>query len=357
MSPEARLAVMSTRSSYLSLTGRTRQASDSIAAAHALARQLHGATLVPDLTVAEVFVDWLSGRWDAALVRARRATLDASRGHELFTMPLLRAVEASIETDRGNLSVARAICEEAYLRTAFGATFLAWAAAGVDLASGDLDGARSRLLDALAVEREQGRVSSTLLILYRLIEVERKADRQEGNRWLDELEDACDATESPWAEVRRLRARAFLNGDLDAAAKSVTIAEQEGFPFEAAVTRVLSPAPDEAIGDELRRAYETFRSLDADPWRRRAAAELRVRGLPVPRARRRSIDGLSETELRIASLVRDGMSNREISGMLHFSPKTVEHYLTTIYRRTGCAGRLELALAFQRGTLDLGGSD
>jgi DNA-binding NarL/FixJ family response regulator len=41
-----------------------------------------------------------------------------------------------------------------------------------------------------------------------------------------------------------------------------------------------------------------------------------------------------------------GMSNKEIAADLFLSPKTVEHHLSSVYRKRGLRSRVQLALAF-----------
>lgn len=53
---------------------------------------------------------------------------------------------------------------------------------------------------------------------------------------------------------------------------------------------------------------------------------------------------LSEGEQRIARLVTEGLTNREIAAELALSEKTVEWTLTRIYRKAGVRSRTELAV-------------
>jgi DNA-binding NarL/FixJ family response regulator len=96
--------------------------------------------------------------------------------------------------------------------------------------------------------------------------------------------------------------------------------------------------------EPLERALQTFRSLGAEPWARRAADELAAAGGTrpsegVPRTR----DELSAHELKVALMVAHGMTNREVAAALFLSPKTIERHLSRIYRKLDVRSRTELA--------------
>ncbi|MBB2943545.1 DNA-binding CsgD family transcriptional regulator [Actinoplanes lutulentus] len=81
-------------------------------------------------------------------------------------------------------------------------------------------------------------------------------------------------------------------------------------------------------------ALALFMAADARPW-----AEETERAL----IRTETPDqGLTSTELRIAAMVRDGASNREIASRLYLSVKTVEATLTRVYRKLGVRSRTQL---------------
>ena len=86
-------------------------------------------------------------------------------------------------------------------------------------------------------------------------------------------------------------------------------------------------------------AQGNVRLLGADPWLRSIALVSRGLGLKVRRGPRARAGRWSEAEARIASLVREGFSNRQIATSLHYSVKTVETYLTHIYTKTGASNR------------------
>jgi DNA-binding CsgD family transcriptional regulator len=91
--------------------------------------------------------------------------------------------------------------------------------------------------------------------------------------------------------------------------------------------------------------------MGAERWRRRAAAELRARGIPVPRLARRDPAALTDTEVRLARYVADGLTNREIAAAMSLSAGTVATYLTRVFAKTGTANRRQLGQAVRRGVL------
>lgn len=72
----------------------------------------------------------------------------------------------------------------------------------------------------------------------------------------------------------------------------------------------------------------------------RLAAGERAR---VPGRRSRDRDELTEAERRVAALVAEGCSNKEVGAALFVTVKTVEAALTRTYRKLGLRSRAELA--------------
>ena len=52
---------------------------------------------------------------------------------------------------------------------------------------------------------------------------------------------------------------------------------------------------------------------------------------------------LTDAEAQLVRLVRDGLTNKQIAAALHYSPKTVEVYLSRVYAKLGIRSRVELA--------------
>ncbi|MEA2194554.1 MAG: hypothetical protein QOG42_988, partial [Solirubrobacteraceae bacterium] len=103
---------------------------------------------------------------------------------------------------------------------------------------------------------------------------------------------------------------------------------------------------------QLRAALQTFEALGAAPWSARAREELAASG---ERARARgdtaALDDLTPHELRVATVVAQGATNREAALALFLSPKTVEAHLHSIYRKLGIRSRSELAALATAGGL------
>jgi DNA-binding CsgD family transcriptional regulator len=131
------------------------------------------------------------------------------------------------------------------------------------------------------------------------------------------------------------------------------LATVEQMPFEIARAGLLLGSLDEKPREHLTDAYRRFDALGASPWRRRAATELRTRGITVPRPAQRPGGALTGTEAQLVALVRDGLTNKQIASALHYSPKTVEVYLSRIYAKTGCASRVELVRELESGAVEL----
>ena len=104
---------------------------------------------------------------------------------------------------------------------------------------------------------------------------------------------------------------------------------------------------------QLEHARTTFERLDARPWADRARAELNALGIHVPRTQAPASNTLTPQELRVATMISEGATNREAGAALFLSPKTIEAHLSRIYRKLAIRSRTELAALLAReGALD-----
>ena len=85
--------------------------------------------------------------------------------------------------------------------------------------------------------------------------------------------------------------------------------------------------------------------MGAPLWAEQARAELARIGGRAPSRRE-----LTEAERRIAALVAEGRSNREVAATLYVTEHTVEGALTRAYRKLGVRSRGELAARLRRET-------
>jgi DNA-binding CsgD family transcriptional regulator len=166
-----------------------------------------------------------------------------------------------------------------------------------------------------------------------------------------------------------LRASGLVAGGSDGLAllgEAVQTLETSGSPLELA--RALtdfggalrrSGRPGEARA-QLERGLDLAHHCGARRIAGLARAELIAAGAKPRRDAITGRDALTASELRVARLAGEGMSNREIAQALFTTPKTAKSHLNRIYRKLGitCRGELADALAGLRGAGDecLGGS-
>nr|WP_276612271.1 LuxR family transcriptional regulator [Kineococcus vitellinus] len=93
----------------------------------------------------------------------------------------------------------------------------------------------------------------------------------------------------------------------------------------------------------LQAALETFEALGAAAWAERARQELRGTGAPSPRRDPAAVDRLTSSELHVARLAAQGLTNREIGERLYVSPRTVGTHLQRMFPKLGVSSRGELA--------------
>jgi DNA-binding CsgD family transcriptional regulator len=167
----------------------------------------------------------------------------------------------------------------------------------------------------------------------------------------EELERRGHDLDRPRLHATSLRCRGLLaaaGGDLEPAISllSTALVEHERLPVPLERGRTLL-----ALGSVQRRARQkraarqtlesarnTFEQIDERLWREQAVEELaRIGG------RARSSGTLTAGEQRIAELVAEGRSNKEIAAALFLSVNTVESTLSRAYSKLGIRSRTELA--------------
>jgi DNA-binding NarL/FixJ family response regulator len=168
---------------------------------------------------------------------------------------------------------------------------------------------------------------------------------------LGRLESQAEALGSAYAAAGAGRCRGLLlaaDGDLEASAAALESAlrahERLPQPLERARTLLVAGTIRRRMKKralarkDLLQAAEAFEQRRAAIWAERARAELgRLGGRP------RSPADLTETERRVASLVAEGRTNKEVAAELFMTVRTVEWNLSKIYSKLKVRSRTELA--------------
>jgi DNA-binding CsgD family transcriptional regulator len=189
----------------------------------------------------------------------------------------------------------------------------------------------------------------------------RAGDQAAAVTWVEELERFADATGWPWAQATVDYGHALLadiRPDASRGAKpseaasrfASALAHRDGVrPYNAARAAL-------AYGEWLRRnqhrvearprlraALEAFTDLGAEPFVSRAAEELRASGETARKRDPSTLVDLTPMELKIATLVSGGLSNKDVAAQCWISPRTVAFHLRNVFAKTGVTSRGELA--------------
>jgi DNA-binding CsgD family transcriptional regulator len=202
-------------------------------------------------------------------------------------------------------------------------------------AAGFSDALSIHLADHVESLLEVGRAAAALDLLERW----ESESRHLGNRWA-------------LAEAVRCRGLVAANaGDVVAAVElleeAVLLHEEVGDAF--GVSRSLlvlgvtlrRARKKRRAREAIERALAGFEAMGAAAWVEKARAELGSIG-----GRTRE-DGLTPAERRVAVLVADGRTNREVAAALFLGERTVETHLSHVYAKLGIRSRTELARTFR----------
>jgi DNA-binding CsgD family transcriptional regulator len=226
-----------------------------------------------------------------------------------------------------------------------------------ELAAGDMVSADRHLRDALELfDRVAFREPAIWRVDGDAIEAALAAgDVDRAQERVARFEEYAARSRIPWSLAVSARCRGLVlaaQGDLDAAADALdrSLAEHERcpMPFERARTLLVQGRLQRRLKQKRRarlaldEARELFAAEGAETWLARVDEELdRV-------AVRRAPEELSATELRIAQLAADGLSNQAIAEQVFVSVKTVESNLKRAYRKLDITSRAQLARALDR---------
>lgn len=315
-----------------------------------------------DLSAAEAlnslaWVELWAGRWEVAAEHAERA-YDVMTQYGL-EVPWAHLPAAVVAAHRGRLARAREHSERALQlgEEQFGRhTPIHVATLGfVALQSGDLQASVRWFAEAEAVTTRLGWRSTrrrwwvpdqieALLAFDRVDDAVRVLDV-----WEQERPDSDDRALGQVTRCRGLVAAA--RGDVTEAAAlledAVAQHEQAADPFGRARALLALGVvrrrrrQKRAAREAIAAALDGFEQLGAATWIERARAELgRIGG-------RSREEGLTAAERRVAALVAEGHTNREVAAALFLGERTVETHLSHVYAKLGVRSRAELARTFR----------
>jgi DNA-binding CsgD family transcriptional regulator len=176
--------------------------------------------------------------------------------------------------------------------------------------------------------------------------------RRDAERVLGEAAPAIERCRlvRPGVRLRRIQALLVSEAAVDAAFTQV-LALLEDLPhqLERARTELSwgerlreSGRPEDAV-PHLEHARARFEALGATGWAHRTRAQLEAASGTERPARAQRTEVLTAQELRIARHAAAGLRDREIAALLYLSPRTVESYLQSAYRKLGLSNRTQLA--------------
>ncbi|MEV4497706.1 AAA family ATPase [Micromonospora arborensis] len=233
-----------------------------------------------------------------------------------------------------------------------------WALAVLDLIDGRHAEAADRLASLARLGTGRGQVLVQVMATPYLVEAAAHlAHRPAATAALAVFDRWASSTASPLRRALSARCHALLAPRGGAEAErdfqtALRLHPTEAGTFERARTELL-------FGQELRRsrrprdarthlhqAREMFSLLGVACWAEQATTELRAAGESVGPPDLPAARLLTGQQLRIAELVAEGATNREIAARMFLSTRTVDHHLRNVFHRLGIRSRTELARAF-----------
>ncbi len=306
-------------------------------------------------------VEWRAGNWDrAGRYAAESVALAEQFGREsgLTAWP-----KAMIAAHRGEVADAQALAEDclASVRPAGLATQTAgfeWVLGFIELSGGDAEAALRHFRSAEGLRSVLGFRDPGMdwLVPDELDALVSVGELDEAGAMLDSWERRARTLDRAWALAIVLRVRALVlaaRGDLDGALTTFETALAEHAraedPFQHARTLLALGATQRrakrrgAARTSLEHALAIFERLPAPLWAKKAQGELARIGGRAP-----SRGALTPSEERVAALVAEGRTNREVAAALFITERTVEAALTRVYGKLGVRSRTELAGRLQQ---------
>jgi DNA-binding CsgD family transcriptional regulator len=302
-------------------------------------------------------VEARAGNWDAAAGHANEAyEIDvesgrlAGQGHMLFPVALVAAL-------RGEVKAARSAAERGLSQCLSNGDLLDaschhWVLGFLELSLSNPSAAMEHFDPAIEYLRALGAAEPGIIpcvpdAIEALVAL---GDLGYSKALLEEHELKARLQNRPWALATAARCRGLMaaaSGDLTEAASALDRAfgHHEGLcqPFDLGRTLLVAGEVNRrgkrkrAARVAFQRARELFEEVGAPLWQGKAEAGLSRTGVRAAESA-----SLSPTERRIADLVAEGRTNREVADALFVSVKTVEANLSRVYHKLAVRSRTEL---------------
>jgi DNA-binding CsgD family transcriptional regulator len=324
------------------------------------AREVGDESSAPYVLVLLGSIECALGRFDTGLHRALEGRELARQSGQPTLVANHLAFEGLVEAQRGREEQARSAATRALELVpmtggGLAALLATWALGHLELAIGNAQAAAAALAPTVAFARREGLGEPAAMryvvdAIETLIELGR---RDEAVELLDWYQANGRRMERASALASCARCRGMLAaqaGDLDAALAACEEALAWHAKVELPLDRgrtLLALGVAQRRAKQRREARETlgdalaiFERIGGALWAERARAELkRISGrAAVPGA-------LTPAEERVAALVAEGKTNREVAAALFLSDRTVEGHLSRVFGKLGVRHRAELGAA------------
>jgi DNA-binding CsgD family transcriptional regulator len=298
-----------------------------------------------------------AGNWDAAAGYARDGCTAAGESHQQAVRPAPMCSLALVRAHQGQVDEARALAAEALALSERGGNL--WVSASalavlgfIALSRDDYPAAHGHLGRLAGLSAGTG-LDQPSVIRFLPDEIEVLAALGQtgpAQARLDRLHAGGQALGRPWALATAARCRAHLAGmagDHEAARSACAVAlvphDRLAMPFELGRTLLVQGITQRrarrksAAAESFGQALAIFERLGAPLWAAKARRELSAVA-PRPAA-----SGLTQTQHRVAALIAQGQTNREIAGAMFITVNTVQTHARHIFRKLGVRSRTELA--------------
>jgi DNA-binding CsgD family transcriptional regulator/tetratricopeptide (TPR) repeat protein len=183
------------------------------------------------------------------------------------------------------------------------------------------------------------------------------ADRDQAERWVEELDEFAADTGLPWVHATTAFGRALISDHDGGEATRVTQLFETSLSHHASANRPYDRARVQlAYGQFLRRiqrrvdargplraSLSAFEDLHAEPFGDQARQELRASGETARKRDPSTLLNLTPMERKVAELVGLGLSNKDVAARCWVSPRTVAFHLRNVFTKLGISSRGELA--------------